>query len=126
MGANDMQVGGNHYSKEYQHWDFAIDTHMPYVIGCTTKYISRWQQKNGIEDLNKAIHYLDKAEESYQYMDYMDSDGLVDKYCSQLRPEEAAIIRAIFNNEFAEATLAIKEIIVEHTVAETFDIYTRG
>jgi hypothetical protein len=29
------------------------------------KYVCRHRQKNGIEDLNKAIHYLELAKELY-------------------------------------------------------------
>lgn len=63
--ANDRQVGGAHYGKvEYQHWDFATDVELNYLIGCASKYPTRWRDKNGAQDLEKALHYLQKAEES--------------------------------------------------------------
>lgn len=31
-----------------------------FMIGNITKYISRWKNKNGIEDLKKALFYLDQ------------------------------------------------------------------
>lgn len=62
MSVNERQVGGTHYKSEYQHWDFVLDTHMNYLYGCATKYISRWRKKNGVQDLEKSIHYLQKAE----------------------------------------------------------------
>jgi archaellum component FlaC len=65
--ANDKQVGGDHYRKEdatYQHWDFAIDNRLGYMEGQITRYITRWKNKNGIEDLEKALHYVDKLYES--------------------------------------------------------------
>ena len=68
MNANNTQVGGNHYQREYQHWDFTTDLSMPYLIGCATKYISRWQYKNGIEDLNKSLHYIKKCGERDIYL----------------------------------------------------------
>lgn len=62
--ANDVQVGGDHYKKrEYQHWDFATDVNLHYLIGCASKYPTRWRDKNGKQDLEKALHYLQKAEE---------------------------------------------------------------
>lgn len=62
--ANDRQVGGDHYKgSDYQHWDFANDIKMLYLPGVASKYVSRWRKKNGAEDLEKAIHYLDKCEE---------------------------------------------------------------
>jgi len=68
MGANDIQHGGSHYAKggDYQHWDLIADSYgMGYHIGCATKYLCRWKNKNGIEDLNKAAHFTQKAMELY-------------------------------------------------------------
>jgi hypothetical protein len=59
--ANSRQVGGNHYAGEYQHWDFVEDVPLRYLPGQATKYVSRWRKKNGRQDLEKAIHFLDKC-----------------------------------------------------------------
>lgn len=61
MSANDEQVGGNHY-KGYaiQPWDFFLANAVPYLEACIIKYTLRWRNKNGLEDLEKAKHYLDK------------------------------------------------------------------
>lgn len=66
MSANDMQVGGDHYhSKAVQPWD-AMQAWMTdeqfkgFLWGNVIKYIARWQDKGGIEDLRKARHYMDK------------------------------------------------------------------
>jgi len=64
--ANDLQVGGVHYRTsgyEIQHWDFAARRGYDYFQGAATKYIDRWREKNGIEDIDKAIHYLQKYRE---------------------------------------------------------------
>lgn len=61
MSANDKQVGGNHYAAGVQHWDFA--THFfgqGYLQGQVTKYLCRWRKKNGVQDLEKAQHFLQK------------------------------------------------------------------
>lgn len=59
--ANDIQVGGGHYKSEYQHWDFVADVlEGRYMEGQITKYISRWYKKNGLQDLQKAEHFLNK------------------------------------------------------------------
>jgi hypothetical protein len=61
-----MQVGGEHYqSKSIQPWD-AMQAWMTdeqfkgFLWGNVIKYIARWQDKGGIEDLRKARHYMDK------------------------------------------------------------------
>lgn len=64
MSANDSQVGGTHYVSEYQHWDFVAKCYGPgYFKGVVTKYVVRWRKKNGLEDLQKARHYLVKLTE---------------------------------------------------------------
>ena len=63
---NAHQVGGDHYaSKAVQPWD-AMEAWMSpeafsgYLQGNCIKYLSRYREKNGIEDLKKAQHYLSK------------------------------------------------------------------
>jgi len=65
MNANDVQVGGAHYKGgSYQHWDLMADTvGIGYHMGNATKYLVRWKDKNGVEDLKKARHYVVKTKE---------------------------------------------------------------
>lgn len=62
--ANDIQFGGTHYKTDKgreEHWDRVWRLFgAGYFIGCITKYVERYQKKNGIEDLQKARHYIDK------------------------------------------------------------------
>ena len=59
--ADDMQVGGSHYKdKSIQPWDYIIANDLGYLEGNVVKYVSRWKNKNGVEDLKKAQHYLSK------------------------------------------------------------------
>ncbi len=59
--ANDTQVAGNHYKQfKYETWDVILDWRLGYLDGNAVKYLSRWRHKNGIEDLKKARHYIDK------------------------------------------------------------------
>lgn len=58
---NEKQVGGKHY----QHlnpapWDVVTAWGLGYLDGTALKYIARWKHKNGIEDIRKAIHFLEK------------------------------------------------------------------
>lgn len=55
------QVGGSHYcDKEIQPWDYIYANNLGYFEGNCVKYVSRWRDKGGVEDLRKAIHYLEK------------------------------------------------------------------
>ena len=61
MTANDEQVGGTHYkSKTIQPWDYIAANNIGYFEGNIIKYVSRWQEKGGVNDLQKALHYLQK------------------------------------------------------------------
>ncbi len=58
--ANERQVAGNHYKSNFQHWDWILALSIPYLPGQTTKYLTRWKKKNGLQDLEKSKHFLDK------------------------------------------------------------------
>ena len=59
--ANQTQVGGTHYkSKAIQPWDYIAANELGYFEGNIVKYVSRWKDKGGLDDLRKARHYLDK------------------------------------------------------------------
>jgi hypothetical protein len=66
-GANSKQISGSHYSdKEIQPWDYIHANNLCYFTGNCVKYVSRWKDKGGIDDLKKAIHYLEKLIELEQ------------------------------------------------------------
>lgn len=59
--ANATQVGGAHYAaKPIQPWDFIAANGLGYFEGNVVKYLSRWRDKGGVQDLHKAAHYLQK------------------------------------------------------------------
>lgn len=112
--ANDIQVDGNHYKvKPYQHWDFALDTKMPYLLGCATKYPSRWLDKNGIKDLEKSIHYLQKAKEHGVFMPTHDVI-LLNRFCSQLRSLDAKVVWMIYYGDYDEAIIQMQDMIDDY------------
>ena len=58
--ANEKQVAGTHYRSPIQHWDYVVANNLDYFQGQITKYVTRWRNKNGITDLLKAQHFLEK------------------------------------------------------------------
>lgn len=55
-----LQYGGNHYkSKGIQPIEYILANDLGFCEGNVVKYITRYKDKNGIEDLKKARHYLD-------------------------------------------------------------------
>ena len=75
---NAMQIGGTHYSKsDYQQWDFTAKHGLGGLEMCIIKYVCRWRDKgNGVMDLAKAIHYVDKL------LDLLKHKGRVPKGCA--------------------------------------------
>lgn len=41
-------------------WDFVIEQGLGFLAGNIIKYVCRYKEKNGIEDLRKAQTYLEK------------------------------------------------------------------
>ncbi len=59
--ANAKQIAGQHYKKQkIQTWDFVAQNDLDYFQGSIIKYVARWKDKGGIDDLKKAIHFLEK------------------------------------------------------------------
>ena len=57
---NDKQIGGTHYKSSHECWDYIVANNLGYLEGTAIKYLTRWRKKNGIEDLRKAIHFIEK------------------------------------------------------------------
>jgi len=58
--AIDKQEGGNHYKKfKIQPIEFIQANKLSYAQGNVIKYICRYSDKGGKEDLLKAIHYIE-------------------------------------------------------------------
>lgn len=65
MGTMDKQVGGDHYKKAMQPWNIISAWKLDYWRGNVIKYVLRAPYKNGREDIEKAIHYLEYVLENY-------------------------------------------------------------
>lgn len=66
-GPLDEQIGGEHYTKyAIQPIEFTMKNKLNFIQGNVIKYIMRYENKNGLEDLKKAIHYI-KLEAKLKY-----------------------------------------------------------
>ena len=55
------QIGGNHYKGlPIEPWNYIASNNLGYFEGNVVKYVTRWKVKGGIQDLEKALHYLQK------------------------------------------------------------------
>ena len=66
MSALNNQEGGSHYKDMLiQPVEFIVKNNLPFLEGNVIKYTCRHKSKNGVEDLKKAIHYLELMMELY-------------------------------------------------------------
>ena len=62
--ATDRQIAGNHYKKlAIQPAEYCQRNKLNYMESSAIKYITRWRHKNGLEDIDKAIHCLELLKE---------------------------------------------------------------
>ena len=57
--ATNKQVGGSHYQLPIQPIEYILANGLGYCEANVVKYVSRWRNKGGVQDLKKAIHYLE-------------------------------------------------------------------
>ena len=56
----DRQVGGKHYKTfRIQPYEFISKNNLNFFQGNVVKYVCRYKDKNGIQDLEKIIHYCE-------------------------------------------------------------------
>jgi hypothetical protein len=60
MSALDTQVAGSHYKTlKIQPVEYIHANGIGYAEGNVIKYLTRWKDKGGIADLEKAKHYIE-------------------------------------------------------------------
>lgn len=76
--ASETQIGGDHYrSKDIQPWT-AMESWMTaeefegFLRGNVIKYIARYKDKDGVKDVLKARHYLERL---LEHLDRQAEDG---------------------------------------------------
>lgn len=61
MAANDKQVAGTHYKNmPIEHWDLAAIFEWDSLQSRAIAYLMRWKEKGGLQDLEKALHTVQK------------------------------------------------------------------
>lgn len=60
MSALEVQVAGSHYkNKAIQPVQYIHANGIGFFEGNVIKYVTRWRDKGGVADLNKAKHYIE-------------------------------------------------------------------
>jgi hypothetical protein len=91
MAANNKQIAGDHYKKygDLQPWDVVVKWNLGYLEGTALKYIARWRDKGGIDDIKKAIHFLEKLVEISTPVSHTSAapmGGVLKSQSEQLKP----------------------------------------
>ena len=57
---NGIVCHPSHYNQGIEMWDYAYSHNLDFFECNIVKYVTRWRDKNGLQDLLKAKEYLDK------------------------------------------------------------------
>lgn len=62
LTVDEQQYGGDHYKTSAQHWNElpVMGYGFEYYTGQASKYLTRWRKKNGLPDLLKGQHFIEK------------------------------------------------------------------
>ena len=75
--ASEIQIAGKHYKKyKIQPYTFIAENNLSYMQGNVIKYVLRYMDKNGIEDLKKIIHYCELEIERIRDTDVRGRSGV--------------------------------------------------
>jgi len=66
LGKPPKQIGGSHYEMAIEPIEFIEANNLGFLEANVIKYISRYRNKNGLEDLKKARWYLDRLITNYK------------------------------------------------------------
>lgn len=124
MSANKQQYGGDHYKMPEgieEHWDFTWRHRYNQFEYSASKYILRCWKKNGVEDLKKARHHLQKYREV----------GTIDKLTSiqdivnfhkhyDLDPTQRNLLNMIHVGLIPIAIMELDEYIAEHDIPREY------
>lgn len=126
MSANEVQVAGDHYKAEYQHWDWVSELNIPYLPANATKYLTRWRKKGGLEDLKKARHYIVKYIEEVKSKDLRryEATVLLNKANSvhQVEGDLLLMISLACQPDLERLTLCLEGI--DYLISKEFPLHT--
>ena len=116
MKAIESQVGGSHYKDmAFQPIELIAALRCSFIQGCIIKYISRYKNKNGAQDIKKCIHYAQLAIELGDKRRCNDKalSMNINKYILKNRLtilQRRIITQAVYNN-YAQVIQYCKELL---------------
>lgn len=120
MDSLQEQIGGNHYKGlPYQPVEFAVDAKLDFIQGCIVKYVSRYKNKNGIEDLQKAKHFAKlglKLDSSDKELSISKRSELAAKYVNENNLSDLVgdVVLNTLHKDWIGIVLCIDKLIAEY------------
>lgn len=111
MSALDVQVGGSHYkNNDMQPIELIVALNLNFIEGNIVKYITRYKNKNGMQDVMKCIHYSQLAIELgciRPNADIHNNYGIIDKYCklNNFSNVQNSILIACLQNDYNQVKM---------------------
>lgn len=102
------QVGGDHYKKyKYQPVEFFKDMGgLDFLRANILKYVARWRDKGGVEDLKKALHYAMIAQE-----DQWEKIQMEERFLDQFKRDERLVMNLAMCGDFGQVIAKLKAMI---------------
>lgn len=115
------QVGGDHYAQEYPHWDWVRDMGLDYLIGNATKYVARYKRKGTpVQDLEKAISYIEKWREAPVYPSGPVKHGCIEGFVKQCEnTQQRGVLKMLGAARSLATVLCARDMITALIRAET-------
>lgn len=116
----DIQVGGNHYKGlKMQPAELIAELGLDFFSGNVLKYVSRYKNKGGVEDLRKAEHYvmlkmdLLPEEKSVREDELYAALATLGEYCivNELSEKVYIILRDLLRNDLKGVQFHINDLI---------------
>lgn len=117
MSALDIQIGGSHYrNKGIQPIELIVALNLNFIEGNIVKYITRYKEKNGVQDLMKCIHYSQLAIELKcirHNVDIHNNHALVLQYVktNDLCSVQTCVLNSCLQNDYEQVKLLCNEMV---------------
>lgn len=116
----DVQVGGNHYKGlRMQPAELIANLGLDFFSGNILKYVSRYKNKGGVEDLKKAEHYvmlkmdLLPKEKNIRDDELYEALAMLGKYCvvNKLNEKVYIILCELIRNDLKSLQFDLNDLI---------------
>lgn len=117
MSALDIQIGGSHYrNKGIQPIELIVALNLNFIEGNIVKYITRYKEKNGVQDIMKCIHYSQLAIELKcirHNIDIHNNYALILQYVktNDLCSVQTYVLNSCLQNDYEQVKLLCNEMV---------------